>query len=161
MPLSTFTTAAQHYRRVVIERTRAELGKQKAIHQALSGAGYSFQDGLGRPQQGVNDGKGFCFISHIGDVCPSGFLQIPAGNVRTSSVAEIYRNSRLFRDLRDPSLLKGRCAVVSTGEPAAAAALGLYTQRDYLGEEPAAHTSQRSWYSVGATRSRPYVRPNL
>jgi radical SAM protein len=103
------TTAAQHYRRVVIERTRAELGAKGAIDKALTGAGYSFQDGLNRPQQGVNDGKGFCFISHTGDVCPSGFLQIPGGNVREQPIKEIYRNSKLFRDLRDPSLLKGRC----------------------------------------------------
>lgn len=103
------TTAAQHYRRVVIERTRAELGAKGAIDKALTGAGYSFQDGLNRPQQGVNDGKGFCFISHTGDVCPSGFLQIPGGNVREQPIKEIYRDSKLFRDLRDPSLLKGRC----------------------------------------------------
>lgn len=136
-PFDVRTTAAQHYRRVVIERTRAELGKQKAIHQALSGAGYSFQDGLGRPQQGVNDGKGFCFISHIGDVCPSGFLQIPAGNVRTSSVAEIYRNSRLFRDLRDPSLLKGRCGRCEYRRICGGSRARAYTLTgDYLGEEP-------------------------
>ncbi|MHB8991419.1 MAG: TIGR04053 family radical SAM/SPASM domain-containing protein, partial [Chloroflexota bacterium] len=130
------TTAAQHYRRVVIERTRAELGEKGAIHQALTGAGYSFQDGLNRPQQGVNDGKGFCFISHAGDVCPSGFLQLPAGNVREKPIAEIYRNSQLFRELRDPSLLKGRCGAceyrrVCGGSRARAWAL----TGDHLGEE--------------------------
>lgn len=103
------TTAAQHFRRVVFERTRGELGEQGAIKQALTGAGYSFQDGMGRPQQGVNDGKGFCFISHVGEVCPSGFLQLSAGNVREQPIYEIYRNSQLFKELRDPSLLKGRC----------------------------------------------------
>jgi radical SAM protein len=135
-PFDVRTTAAQHYRRVVIERTRAELGKDGAIHQALTGAGYSFQDGLNRPQQGVNDGKGFCFISHIGDVCPSGFLQLPAGNVRETPIAEIYRNSKLFRELRDPSLLKGRCGAceyrrVCGGSRARAWAL----TGDHLGEE--------------------------
>lgn len=136
-PFDVRTTAAQHYRRVVIERTRAELGERKAIHQALSGAGYSYQDGLGRPQQGVNDGKGFCFISHLGDVCPSGFLQIPAGNVRETPIADIYRHSRLFRELRDPSLLRGRCGRceyrrVCGGSRARAYAL----TGAYLAEEP-------------------------
>lgn len=136
-PFDIRTTAAQHYRRVVIERTRAEMGKQKAIHQALSGAGYSFQDGLGRPQQGVNDGKGFCFISHIGDVYPSGFLQIPAGNVRESSIAEIYRHSRLFRELRDPSLLKGRCGRCEYRRICGGSRARAYTLTgDYLAEEP-------------------------
>lgn len=136
VPFDVRTTAAQHYRRVVIERTRAELGNRGAIKQALTGAGYSFQDGLNRPQQGVNDGKGFCFISHIGDVCPSGFLQLPAGNVREQPIYEIYRNSKLFRDLRTPSLLKGRCGAceyrrVCGGSRARAYAL----TGDYLAEE--------------------------
>src|SRR3984885_4625119 len=30
----------------------------------------------------VNDGKGFMFISHVGNVYPSGFLPIHAGNIR-------------------------------------------------------------------------------
>ncbi|HEX2923690.1 MAG TPA: radical SAM/SPASM domain-containing protein, partial [Chloroflexota bacterium] len=38
-----------------------------------------------------------------------GFLQLPAGNVREQPIYEIYRNSKLFKELRDPSLLKGRC----------------------------------------------------
>jgi radical SAM protein with 4Fe4S-binding SPASM domain len=77
--------------------------------RTLAGAGYRYQDGLDRPALGVNDGKGFCFISHIGDVCPSGFLPLAAGNVRRQSVADIYRHSSLFRDLRDPARLKGKC----------------------------------------------------
>jgi MoaA/NifB/PqqE/SkfB family radical SAM enzyme len=31
-----------------------------------------------------NDGKGFVFISHLGEVFPSGFLPASAGNVRKS-----------------------------------------------------------------------------
>jgi radical SAM protein with 4Fe4S-binding SPASM domain len=44
-----------------------------------------------------------------GGVCPSGFLQIPGGNVRTDKIATVYRESELFRSLRDPSALTGRC----------------------------------------------------
>ncbi len=57
----------------------------------------------------VNAGKGFCFIDHVGEVYPSGFLPISAGNVRTTPLATIYRNSELFRSLRDPNRLRGRC----------------------------------------------------
>jgi radical SAM protein with 4Fe4S-binding SPASM domain len=77
----------------------------------VTGAGYSFADGLGQSNRGVNDGNGFAFISHTGDVCPSGFLPLPGGNVREKTFAEIYRNSPLFRDLRDYSRLKGKCGV--------------------------------------------------
>lgn len=58
---------------------------------------------------GVNDGKGFVFIDHLGEVYPSGFLPISAGNLRQSGLAEIYRRSPLFRELRNPDLLRGKC----------------------------------------------------
>lgn len=57
---------------------------------------------------GVNDGNGFCFVSHLGAVCPSGFLQMPVGNVRQRSLADCYQDP-LFRALRDPDRLKGKC----------------------------------------------------
>ncbi len=65
-------------------------------------------DGIGRAM-GINDGKGFVFISHKGDVYPSGFLPISGGNVRRQSLAEIYRESPLFKSLRDTANLKGKC----------------------------------------------------
>ncbi|MBI4305335.1 MAG: TIGR04053 family radical SAM/SPASM domain-containing protein [Chloroflexi bacterium] len=135
------TTAAQHYRRVVIQRRRSEEAAQThakgVVRFALAGAGYSFQDGIGRPERGVNDGNGFCFVSHTGDVCPSGFLQMPAGNVREAPLSDIYRNSRLFRELRHPGLLKGKCGrceyrVVCGGSRARAYAV----TGDYLESEP-------------------------
>jgi radical SAM protein with 4Fe4S-binding SPASM domain len=57
----------------------------------------------------VNDGNGLLFVSHRGDLYPSGFLPLPAGNVRADDLVEVYRNAPLFRALRDPDLLKGKC----------------------------------------------------
>jgi radical SAM protein len=111
-PFDIKSTAAPAYRRVVIEREREKAriaGVAAKAPGTLAGAGYRYEDGLNRPTQGVNDGRGFCFISHTGDVCPSGFLPLAGGNVREQSVVDIYRRSPLFRDLRDPSRLKGRC----------------------------------------------------
>jgi radical SAM protein with 4Fe4S-binding SPASM domain len=62
-----------------------------------------------RAPLGVNDGKGVVFISHKGDVQPSGFLALIGGNVRGGSLAEIYRHSALFVQVRDYSQLKGKC----------------------------------------------------
>jgi radical SAM protein with 4Fe4S-binding SPASM domain len=59
--------------------------------------------------RGVNDGKGFMFVSHTGDVYPSGFLPVSAGNVLWEPLAEIYQNAPLFLALRDSSQLKGKC----------------------------------------------------
>ncbi len=59
--------------------------------------------------QGVNDGKGFVFINPTGEVYPSRFLPLSAGNVTTQSLAEVYCDSPLFVSLRDSSRLKGKC----------------------------------------------------
>jgi radical SAM protein with 4Fe4S-binding SPASM domain len=86
----------------------------------------------------VNAGKGFCFVDYAGNVCPSGFLPIPAGTVRRTPVAELYRHAPLFRELRDPSRLKGRCGRcdyrdVCGGSRSRALAL----TGDHLAEDPA------------------------
>jgi MoaA/NifB/PqqE/SkfB family radical SAM enzyme len=47
--------------------------------------------------KGVNEAKGFVFISHIGDVFPSGFLPLKAGNMKQQSIVDIYRTTDIFR----------------------------------------------------------------
>jgi radical SAM protein len=104
-PYDVRTTAGMQFRRILAQRAAARGGPAH-----IAGAGFSFGSGS-RPVRAVNDGDGFCFVSHTGDVCPSGFLQVPAGNVRERPLADIYRDAPLFRRLRDRSLLKGRCGV--------------------------------------------------
>jgi AdoMet-dependent heme synthase len=108
-PFDIKATAAPMYRRVAIERKRSEQGSGTPI--TFQGAGFQYADGLNRPTRGVNDGNGFLFISHVGDIQPSGFLPITAGNVRTDDVVDVYRNSQLFTDLRTPDKIKGRCGI--------------------------------------------------
>ena len=105
-PFDIKGTAAPMYRRVAIERKKAEAGDQPVTFQ---GAGFQYADGLNRPTKGVNDGNGFLFISHIGEIQPSGFLPITAGMVRENDVVDVYRNHPIFKDLRDYSKLKGVC----------------------------------------------------
>lgn len=57
----------------------------------------------------TNDGRGFVFISHRGDIRPSGFLPVDCGNVRTGRLLDVYRNSGVFRALRDADCLEGKC----------------------------------------------------
>jgi radical SAM protein len=107
------TTAAPHYRRVVLQRQVAERRSGARTGPATpltAGVGFSLADGVGRAR-GVNDGNGFVFISHRGDIYPSGFLPVSAGNVRTHDLVDVYRNSPLFRDLRNVSQLEGKCGV--------------------------------------------------
>ncbi len=91
------STEAPQYRRVLIQ-TRMQPGARDAG-----------MDSIGRAAMGVNDGKGFVFVSHTGDICPSGFLPIAAGNVKHDSIVEIYRHSEIFKTIRNASLLKGKC----------------------------------------------------
>jgi radical SAM protein with 4Fe4S-binding SPASM domain len=107
-PFDIKGTAAPMYRRVAIERKKAETGGQPVTFQ---GAGFQYADGLNRPTKGVNDGNGFLFISHIGEIQPSGFLPLTAGTVRENDVVDVYRNHPLFKDLRDYSRLKGKCGI--------------------------------------------------
>jgi radical SAM protein len=108
-PFDIKSTAAPMYRRVAIERKRAEQADGTPV--TFQGAGFQYADGLNRPTRGVNDGNGFLFISHVGDIQPSGFLPLTAGNVRTDDVIDVYRNSQLFTDLRTPDKIKGRCGI--------------------------------------------------
>ncbi|HUF37622.1 MAG TPA: TIGR04053 family radical SAM/SPASM domain-containing protein [Anaerolineales bacterium] len=108
-PFDIKATAAPMYRRVAIERKRAESGAGEKV--TFQGAGFQYADGLDRPTRGVNDGNGFLFISHLGQIMPSGFLPVDCGSVRDTDVVEVYRNHPVFKDLRDYSQLKGKCGV--------------------------------------------------
>src|SRR5581483_746635 len=90
------TTEAQHYRRFLIQQRTKEKAKGTAPAPSVSAT----SDGIGRAPRGINDGKGFVFISHLGKVFPSGFLPVAAGNIRTQSLTDLYRNSPLFISLR-------------------------------------------------------------
>jgi len=99
------TTEAQHYRRFLLQQRVAERksGTEPASSQQKAA------DAIGRAPRGLNDGKGFVFVSHTGEVFPSGFMPLSAGNVRQQELAAIYRDSPLFRSLRDTTKLEGKC----------------------------------------------------
>lgn len=99
-PFDIKTTEAQHYRRYVAQRRKAE---------GQNGSGHEAAPEVIQRQAGINDGKGFVFISHTGEIYPSGFLPLAAGNVRGDSLTTVYRCSPLFRTLRDSDNLQGKC----------------------------------------------------
>lgn len=97
-------TEAPHYRRFVMQR---EEDRERVRHIVARPRGVA--GSIGMSPEAVNSGKGFLFVDHLGEICPSGFLPLSGGNVRRDGVADVYRDSRLFRELRDFSLLKGKC----------------------------------------------------
>jgi radical SAM protein len=119
------TTEAPQYRRLVLQR-EARLDLPELHHGPLYGELHKrlsevAAQGAGegkkapgshhrpRPPLAVGDGRGVVFISHTGDVSPSGFLPLVAGNVRQVCLTDIYREAPLFQRLRDPDQLGGRC----------------------------------------------------
>lgn len=105
-------TEAPHYRRYVAQQEARE-GQRGPRHPGAlpsqlirtEGPGHT----IGLAPRGVNAGNGFLFISHIGEVYPSGFLPVSAGNVRRARLQDIYRESDLFRQLRRPNEFGGIC----------------------------------------------------
>jgi len=132
------TTEAPHYRRVAIQRRRDASEAPAA-------------DDIGR-RLGITAGDGFAFVSHTGELYPSGFLPASAGSVRDGTLTERYRDSELFRSLRDPDALGGKCgacefrhvcggsrsrAYAHTGDPTASDPLCAYVPEGYEGPMPA------------------------
>ncbi|WP_066317233.1 TIGR04053 family radical SAM/SPASM domain-containing protein [Bacillus sp. FJAT-29814] len=141
VPFDIKTTEAMHYRRVVIQQKMREAKAQTAeinYLSALTEKGLTGSiDGLGRAPKGVNDGNGFVFISHIGDVYPSGLLPVKAGNVRETPLAEIYRESPIFKSLRNPDGFKGKCGVCEFRNVCGGSRSRAYAMTgDYLESEP-------------------------
>lgn len=59
---------------------------------------------------GCAAGRGFVYIKPNGDVWPCPFVEVNAGNVRERSFESIWRDSKVFANLRErDNTLKGRC----------------------------------------------------
>ncbi|MGA1794618.1 MAG: heme b synthase [bacterium] len=122
-------TCAPHYYRIVAQKERG--GKTSMGGSETHGHGFSSMT------RGCLGGTGFCFVSFKGEVCPCGYLPLVAGNIREASLKEIWYNAPLFRDLRDLSLLKGKCGACEYKMVCGGCRARAFNQSgDYLGEEP-------------------------
>lgn len=101
-PFGIKTTEAPHYQRIVWQREHERM-RDGAASQAVARRRQL------RAPRSVGDGNGFVFIDHLGNICPSGFLPVQRGNVRTTSLAEIYRTDEMFTRLRNADALIGKC----------------------------------------------------
>jgi radical SAM protein with 4Fe4S-binding SPASM domain len=90
------TTEAHHYRRIALQQRREVPASDR-------------REPAGRQSWGVRDGVGIIFVSHTGEVYPSGFLPLRVGNVRTDDLVQLYREAPLLQSLRNTDLLKGKC----------------------------------------------------
>jgi len=136
-------TEAPHYRRHVAQREWAEQGQKHARGDKVNGLPSQLirTEGpghtIGLATQGVNSGNGFLFVSHTGEIFPSGFLPISAGDVRKDKIADVYRTSELFLALRSPEKFKGICGICEFGRICGGSRSRAYALTgDYLETDP-------------------------
>ena len=108
------STEAQHYRRFLLQRRRrSSAPKRQAVRSSRVPQPVELPldtpEGIGRAPRGINDGKGMVFISHLGEVFPADFSLFQQAMCGRQSLAAIYRDSPLFRSLRDSHNLEGKC----------------------------------------------------
>jgi radical SAM protein len=167
------TTEAMHYRRYLLQHNLEEkkLGhghpgaRPAAVAEYDPGAPKA--DALTRNHswatRRVNDGKGFMFISHVGNVYPSGFLPIHAGNVRETPLADIYRNAPIFKALRDTKRLEGKCGACEYKEICGGSRARAYALTgDPLSAEPCCIYQPKNWdpeLEQKAESFKPWVTP--
>ncbi|MHB8191262.1 MAG: TIGR04053 family radical SAM/SPASM domain-containing protein [Ferrimicrobium sp.] len=85
----------------------------------------------------TRDGTGIVFVSHHGDVFPSGFLPISLGNIKETSLPSIYRDHPLLLDIRK-ALFSGRCGECTYREICGGSrARAFATYNDPLAQDPA------------------------
>ena len=141
-PFLIKVTEAPHYRRFVAQAEQRESGSaagatavRRLPRQLIRTEGPGGSIGLA--PRGVNAGNGFLFVSHIGEIFPSGFLPLAVGQVRSEPVARVYREAGVLRALRDPERLRGACGccafnAICGGSRSRALAL----TGDYLASDP-------------------------
>ena len=125
-PFSITTINGPQWQRLIFERLRdqgvplAEIRRMQAANRL-----------------GLRDGRGMLFVTRSGDVYPSRWLRLPAGNVRSRPLLHIYRRAPVFAVLKDEGRLRGKCglcpyrAICGGSRARAYAATG-----DLLGPDP-------------------------
>ena len=149
------TTEAMHYRRYLLQHN---LQERKMGHGAGHPQSVAREYEPGAPEadaktrtsnwmtRRVNDGKGFLFVSHMGNVYPSGFLPIHAGNIRETPLKEIYQNAPIFKALRDTKQLEGKCGVCEYKEICGGSRARAYAVTgDPLAQEPCCIYQPNKW----------------
>ena len=119
-PIDLKATCAPHYyriraQRIEEERSRGDMAtsfiapgtRAKAAPSVLGGGRHGQH--LSAMTRGCLAGTSVCFISNEGAVYPCGYLPVSAGDTRIQRFRDIWIDSEVFRQLRDPEALEGKC----------------------------------------------------
>ncbi len=125
-PLHLKATCAPQFYRILRQKAKKE-GKNVTYENF----------GLDATTRGCLGGVSFCFISHIGQVQPCGYLELNCGNIREDTLEHIWMNSRVFRELRDFNNYQGRCRLCEYRKVCGGCRARAYEiSGDFLDEEP-------------------------
>jgi heme b synthase len=136
-------TCAPHYFRVMRQRAKQDGRRMPAAaHPHRGMAPHASGAGAGHPDmtamtKGCLAGQAVCFVSHVGEVFPCGYLPISSGNVTKTPLPEIWKRSPIFANLRDDSNLEGKCGCCEYSKVCMGCRARAYAHTaDYLAEEP-------------------------
>lgn len=124
--IQTKATCAPHYFRIM--RQRAKIDGTKITPKT---------HGMAAMTKGCLAGSSICFVSHKGEVFPCGYLPVEAGHVLKQSFKDVWENSGVFKDLRNPDLLLGKCGICEYKKVCEGCRARAYFEKgNYLEEEP-------------------------
>lgn len=134
-PLHFKPTDAPHYYRIIRQLAKKEGRKVTAEEY-----------GLDAMTRGCLGGITFGFISHTGEVQPCGYFDMQLGNVKEQPFSRIWTENKVFSDLRDYSLLKGKCGACEYKSVCGGCrARSLEITGDYLEAEPYCIYQPKGW----------------
>ena len=108
--------------------------------------------------KGCLAGTGVTFISHRGEVFPCGYLPVEAGHVRQQNFQDIWENSELFTELRDPNLLGGKCGACEFKQLCSGCRARSYGMTgNYLAEEPFCTYLPHGWEETAVSMTDIFV----
>ncbi len=124
--IQTKATCAPHYFRIMRQRAKEE-GIQITPQT----------HGMAAMTKGCLAGSAVCFVSHKGEVFPCGYLPVEAGNIRKQRFKDVWENAEVFKKLRDPENLEGKCGICEYKKVCLGCrARAFYDRGSYLAEEP-------------------------
>ncbi len=126
VPLQLKATCAPHYYRIIHQQTK-KTGKKITPKP----------HGLDAMTRGCLGGISFCFISHVGQVQPCGYLELNCGEVRERPFFQIWENSEIFQNLRNIEGYQGKCGRCEFRKVCGGCRARAYEiSGDYMAEEP-------------------------
>lgn len=139
--LTVRTVEAPFFRRVVQQHKSGQMQENELglrltadLHQRL---GLPDRRPQSRSAQ-TRDGNGLLFVNYRGDVTPSGFLPVVAGNLKDTDLTALYQQHATFVALREAESFLGKCGVCDYRSLCGGSRARAFTASgNFLGEDPA------------------------